>query len=390
MISVEEALSIVLEQKLELDTEQVKLENAAGRILAEDVFSNIPHPYFNVTAVDGYAFKHEEGIRELKQVGEIAAGDLYKSKTNKGECLRIFTGAAVPKDCDTVIMQEYTRAQGEQILITKLPEKAANVRKSGGQLKKGDRILQKGDRVNAAAIGLLKSLGITALIVFRKIKIKCLVTGNEFASSRSDLDQGKIFETNGLSLLTALGGWTEFSYETCPDDLKTMTAKVKDAAAASDLLIITGGVSVGDYDFSRDALEDSGYKVLFHKVRQKPGKPLLFARKGKHCAFGLPGNPRSVLVALEVYIKAYLRSIHHMPQRKWIRLPLAEAFIRKGDRAQFMSAQIENHRLKLHERQASHMLQSLAKADVLAYFPEDIERFKAGENIECLVLQDGY
>lgn len=390
MISVEEALSVVLEQKFELDTERLQLENTAGRVLAEDVFTQIPHPYFNVTAVDGYAFKHEDGIQSLKQVGEIAAGDLYNGKTNSGECLRIFTGAAVPNGCDTVIMQEQTSKDGTEIHLKKLPEKGSNVRKSGGQLKRGDCILQKGDQVNAAAIGLLKSLGINELIVFRKIRIKCLVTGNEFASERSDLDQGKIFETNGLSLLTALNAICDFDYETCPDDLDIMSGRVKKAKEESELLIITGGVSVGDYDFTRAALEECNYQILFHKVRQKPGKPLLFARDGDHCAFGLPGNPRSVLVALEVYIKAYLRSIQEMSQKEWIKIPLAENFTRKGDRAQFMSAKIENHRLKLHERQASHMLQSLAKADVLAYFPEDIEKFKAGEQIECLVLQNGY
>lgn len=390
MISIEEARKICLSQRLELQTESLSIEEAQGRFLAKDLTAELPHPFFDVSAVDGYAFRAAEQDSELKVIGEVPAGSLYESEIPHNCCVRIFTGATVPKDCDTVIMQEFSERNGDHVSFNKQQNQGANIRKSGGQIRPGDIIFKKGERINASALGLLRSLGIHVVSVYRKIRINCIVTGSEFANSIAELEEGKIFDSNGLSLEAEFRDWPcEFNYQLCQDDLNSLTEKVKELSEQSDLLILTGGVSVGDYDFSRAALEANNFDVLFHKVKQKPGKPLLLARQAECVAFGLPGNPRSVLISLELYIKDWMKVNLGANPRKWIMLPLKEKHKRRGDRAELLSATYEDDGLKLNEHQASHMLQSLARADYLIHFQENKSLFKAGDLVECLDLRNG-
>lgn len=390
MISFEEAYEKVLNEKIQLAVEECSLENSFQRVLAEDLHAPIPHPYLDVSAVDGYALKLDPNHSSYAVVDEIPAGKRLEHKIAKGECARIFTGAPLPEGTDTVVMQEHVSIEGEAIRLLQKTQKHANVRFRAEQIQANDCLLRTGHQINSASMALMKSLDIKGFKVYRKLRMKVLVTGNEFAESRFDLEGGKIFESNGLSIMHSIAPeLCEVSYEVCGDDLEALSARIAEAEQTSDVLILTGGVSVGDYDFSRAALENNDFKVLFHKVRQKPGKPLLFARKGGVIAFGLPGNPRAVHVALEVFIKDWMRVCLGAQPRKRLYLPLAHYYLRKGDRAEFMSAVYSPQGLVLNDKQASHMLLSFAKADFLVYFPAEKTHFSSADVLECIDLRNG-
>ena len=241
-------------------------------------------------------------------VGEVAAGNQAQEPLQAGETLRIFTGAPLPEGADTVIMQEKVNRVGEQILIKDEKLKAgANVRYQGEQIRKGAVALSKGTRIDVAAIGYLASLGISKLPVSTRPGIAIVVTGNEFCKPGEPLKAGKIYESNGLMLQLALQKTgIEASYYTCEDQPEKMQHLCRVLASEHDLLILTGGVSVGNYDFTRPSLEAVGFETIFHKVAQKPGKPMLFCVKGNKVAFGLPGNPRAVYMTFFKYIYPFL------------------------------------------------------------------------------------
>ncbi|MBL4734298.1 MAG: molybdopterin molybdotransferase MoeA [Flavobacteriales bacterium] len=393
MISREEARALVLKHARLLSSEDVNLIAAANLVLASDVVSPISHPGFDQSAMDGYCFNHislAQGFT-LKQCGEIQAGGDSKIEVGVGECARIFTGARLPSSCDTVIMQEQTSADGDQITFTNTALKtAANVRLEGEQLNKGEVALAKGSLLNSAGIGFLASLGVTEVSVSKKPSIHIICTGNEFAESKSDLNEGKIYESNGQMLVACLHHLgIEAVYETCTDQLDTLTDLISVREKESNLLLITGGVSVGDYDFTVPALEANGFETIFHKINQKPGKPLLFSKKEEVAAFGLPGNPRAVLICFYEYVHSYiLKSMGSLnPTLSALQLPLATNFKKKDDkRTHFLAAVIQKGQALLLNVQGSHMLGSMAAAEGLVVLPPEGKDYHAGELVEYHII----
>lgn len=394
LLPVEDALKLALEDLPLQPVASFPLSQVpADAVLAEQVLAPLSHPIFDQSAVDGYALRHEDFVEgnPLVLQEEIKAGDAGNTPLQAGHCMRIFTGAPVPPGADTVVMQEYTSQQSPGITISDAKlKKGGNIRRRGEQIQKGDLALEAGERINPAAIGFLASLGIPEVKVRQALKVKILVTGNEFAETEGDLQAGKIYESNGQMLQAALAReGIDCGFETVPDDLSITTEMVHEAAENHDLLLITGGVSVGDYDFTRPALEANGFRVVFHKVNQKPGKPLLYARNAQATAFGLPGNPRSVLVGFYMYVLAHIHArmaTQHIGLQQ-IRLPLNHDFRKRGDgKTHFLTGQLEGNGVNILGGQGSHMLQSFARARTIVTLPGSQTEYPAGSEVVVSLL----
>jgi molybdopterin molybdotransferase len=396
LLPVKEALDLALKNlplQLALPYRFSKTEPPSSYILVADVPAPLSHPIFDQSAVDGYALRHEdfEGEKTLTLAEEIKAGDAGDTALKAGEAMRIFTGAPVPPGADTVVMQEFTKVNQQGITITDTRlKKGGNIRRQGEQIRKGDIALQAGERLNPAAIGFLASLGIREVQIRQPLKVKILVTGNEFAEDEGDLQAGKIFESNGQMLQAALAQeGIEAMFETVPDDLPTTIEMVRQAAESHDLVLVTGGVSVGDYDFTRPALEANDFKIVFHKVNQKPGKPLLYARKPQVTAFGLPGNPRSVLVGFYMYVLPHIHARTGAQQigLTQIKLPLSHDFRKQSDgKTHFLTGRIDSDGVSILGGQGSHMLQSFARAGAIVTLPGEQTEYPAGSQVVVSLL----
>jgi molybdopterin molybdotransferase len=317
MIHVAEARKRVMDAVRTLPVEAVPLVDAVGRFTAEEVIAPFDHPLFHCSAMDGYAFA--EGTDAWKVVGEVAAGDVFSRPLLPGECVRIFTGAMLPEGADTVVMQELVQRDGDVMTHRDVKlKRGGNVRFKGEQLRAGDMVLPKGMRLEAGAIGLLASVGIAEVAVARRPRVAVLISGNEFAEG-SVPKPGKIFGSNGVMLQAALrGSDIEADIMLVGDDREALIAAWKSAMEGHDLVVSTGGVSVGDHDLVLPALEALGAQIIFHGVKQKPGKPMLFARLGNTPVFGLPGNPRAVMVLFLEYVLPFLRAMQRS-MAPWMR-----------------------------------------------------------------------
>ena len=381
MISVAEALALVDLHTNTFPSEIIPLELAMGRTLANDIFAPISLPPFRQSSMDGYAFIQDEQS-ELKLIGESKAGDFQNFSIKKGEAVRIFTGALVPDHADTVVMQEHVEKTSDGIRILKMPPIKSNVRGIGEQIQAGELALKSGTRINVPIIGFLGGFGLKEVSVTRKPSVRILVTGNEIQSGAGELGSGKIYESNSLMLKLALEsmGISVVQILTATDTQEeTENAICKGLAA--DVLIISGGISVGDYDFVEDALKKNEVKEVFYKVNQKPGKPFWFGKKDQKFVFALPGNPASTLMCFLVYVAPAIRKMFSgIPisltiQEGRITLPIQNNF----GKTLFLLAREENGSIELLPKQASSMLISFSMSNAILVFPAELEVLNAGE-----------
>jgi molybdopterin molybdotransferase len=392
MISVEEATRLIKENIHLLQPVSLPVSSAGRHVLAEDVYARVSIPNFNQSAMDGYALKHDDYLKakEFKIVGEIAAGDNKTVLLNTGEAIRIFTGAAVPASADSVVMQEKTEVNGNRLLVNDPDLKeGSNVRTTGTEIKEGELGLKKGTFLYPAAIGFLASIGVTDLLVYPKPKIQIIVTGNELKQPGVLLEYGQLYESNSITLESALRqvGITEINIHHVKDDLNEITSMITKALDQSDLVLISGGVSVGNYDFVVKAAENAGVRKLFHKVKQKPGKPLYAGVKGKKVLFGLPGNPASVLSCFYNYVIPaiqQLTGIKKIVERR--SLSLKVPYTKKAGLCYFLKGSFDSEGVTLLEAQESFRLSSFAIANCLVKLPEEQTEFRRGQVVETLVL----
>src|SRR6187431_207074 len=306
MIPVQEARQLIAEKCMPSRKEEVELIHSVGMVLAEDVYSPIDTPPFDQSAVDGYAFSFSQWNQKgpLTIVGEIPAGHVAHEKMKAHQTMRIFTGAHVPSGMDTVVMQEKVEVLGNELHI-KDPQLVggSNVRLKGSQTKAGTLALPKGHLLTPASISFLASLGIAIVQVYELPRVRIIVTGKELVLAGAILKAGMIYESNSAGLTAALKmlGITPLSVEVIDDDERAIMRAINRTIDA-DILILTGGASVGDYDFVPSALEKCGVQKVFHKVKQKPGKPFYFGVENQTLVFGLPGNPAAVLSCFYQYI----------------------------------------------------------------------------------------
>ena len=393
MISVQEAKSIVTKSVDPLDPRQVQLNQASGMTLAEDILSPIDVPGFDQSNMDGYAIRFEDyRSGDLLSIGPvIQAGSTDDFSLVKGQAARIFTGSAIPGNADTVVMQEKTKVDEQGLLNIDDPglESGTNVRKKGTDIRAGEKALAKDSLLTPAAIGFLASIGISAVKVYPNPLVVILITGKEIKKPGESLQRGQLYDSNSYILTSVLEQLhiTEVSIRWIDDDLEELSKELDQAISNFDLVLLTGGVSVGDFDFVGKAAMLTGVEELFHKVKQRPGKPLFFGKKGRKIIFGLPGNPSSVLTCFYEYVT---HAIEQMTKKKKLmtveRLPLAKAIQKKKGLTQFLKGNCENGVVSALEAQESFRLSSFATANCLIRFEEDQELLAAGDMVEVHLL----
>jgi|SRR6201993_467503 len=391
MISVEEAKGIITEHVFALAKKiTVPLADGLGCMLAEDVFAPLDLPPFNQSNVDGYVVRGLEN-KTWKVVGEVKAGDNCTFELKEGEAVRIFTGAMVPAGSDCVIMQERITRAGDKIQFAEIELKQGeHIRKAGAQIKKGALALPQGTVVNPAILGFLSGLGLAEVVVYAKPKITLIVTGNELQTVGSDLELGKVYESNSFAMQGALQmmGLKVDALHFIKDEKEKLNACVAKAILDTDLLLISGGISVGDYDFVKEVLDENKTETLFYKVAQKPGKPLYFG-KNKNCfVFGLPGNPASALTCFYEYVYTTLRIIQGKESifLNSLQLPALKNITKKKGLAHFLKAEISSNGVMPLEGQESFIMKSMAGAGAFIYLPADKENVAEGELVEVHVL----
>lgn len=393
MISVREAKDILGKVCEPLMPVIVPLKKAMGLVLAEDVFAAVDMPAFNQSAMDGYAFLYEDWKEgeTLTIEGQVQAGGRLQSPIQLKQAVRIFTGAAVPKDLDTVVMQEKVLVSDNQLEIKdNLFKKGNNVRLQGSEIRLGDLAMKKATKLTPAAIGFLAGIGVSEVLVYPNPRVKLVITGNELVQPGEPLDYGQVYESNSFALRAVLQqiGITDVAISFAKDNPAELKAVIEEALVDTDILLITGGVSVGDYDFVADSLLDCGVEKLFHKIKQKPGKPLFAGRKGSQLVFGLPGNPSSVLTCFYEYV---IPAIAMMAQNKTgilekRVLPLTHSFTKTNKLTQFLKAYYSNDSVTMLGAQDSFRLSSFATANCLVCLGEDEIEYKEGDRVEVHVF----
>jgi len=390
MITVKEAKEIIVE-KVGLNKDvQVQLNQALGNHLAEDIYAPVDVPLFNQSAMDGYAFNFDEKENEITIVDKIPAGDTRKIKTNKGEAVRIFTGSMVPDSCDTVVMQELTEVNENKLLVKDAGLKfGGNIRKKGHQIKKGDLALKKGTKIKPATIGFLASLGINQIKVYQTPKVAVLATGSELVKPGKEVVEGQVYEANTFMLQAVLNSiGIEPQVSLLQDDLETTKNAIKEALDNNDVVLLSGGISVGDYDFVKEALENNGVNQLFYKVKQKPGKPLFFGKKEDKLIFALPGNPGAALNCFYLYVLPAINITrgNETPFLKEVKLSVNQSYKKKSGRAEFLKAYTDGITVDLIDGQGSDVLLSFAKANCLVALPVEVESVQPKDIVPVILL----
>lgn len=294
------------------ETETVAVRDSLGRILAEDIVSTINVPSGTNSAMDGYAILGSDipasGTNELKVLGTAFAGKPFSDKVNSGECVRIMTGAVMPAGTDTVVMQEHVEKNHDRIRIDDENTAGANVRQAGEDIAAGDMVLTRGTEITPADIGFIASLGMAEVKMTRKLRVAFFSTGDELRSVGEALEVGQVYDSNRYTLYGMLArlGVEIIDMGVIRDDPQALQAGFEQAAARADVLITSGGVSVGEADYVKEILESVG-TVNFWKVAMKPGRPLAFGKINHTWFFGLPGNPVSVMVTFYQFVQPALR-----------------------------------------------------------------------------------
>jgi molybdopterin molybdotransferase len=390
MISVNEAKEIIQELVQSLTPLQLPLKEAFGLVLAEDIYAPIDIPAFEQSSMDGYALKFSEKEHALAIKGEMAAGTSKPISLQANEVARIFTGAPLPEGADTVVMQEKVRVvEGNLIIEDPLLQTGSNVRHKGAEVKEGGLAMAANTYLSAAAIGFLAGIGLTEVPVFPSPAVSVILTGNELQQPGNPLAFGQVYEANSVMLTVALekAGIRKVQVLSAEDELQALQNILEKALEESDLVLLTGGVSVGDYDFVVQAAENCGVVRHFHKIKQKPGKPLFFGSKEQKIVFGLPGNPSSVLTCFYQYVLPAIEAMLIKPECiEEIRATLSHDYPKAPGLTHFLKARFESGRVTPLHAQESFRLHSFAQADCFIVLEEEHGDYKAGDQVKVHLL----
>lgn len=394
LIDADAAASLVLEHTPVLGAERVPLANCPGRVLAEDLVARASLPGFPSSAVDGYAVRAADGGRSLLVVGESAAGRPFDGPIEPGVTIRVLTGGMLPAGADCVVMMEDVQLSGDVATVPAGLEPGQNFHAPGADLRAGERVLPAGMALGAAEMGLAAALGLAELPVGRRPRVALLSTGDELVEVGETAARGQIPDSNRWALLAALleAGSEVRLLGIGPDEPAALRRLVVDALAGADVLVTSGGVSVGTHDLVKPLLESLG-NVLVGRVKLKPGKPFTFATlpEGK-LAFGLPGFPVSSLVTFEVFVRPALRKMQGQTQLQRPTLP-----VRLGYDARATADRTEYQRVTLRRQggdlvaistgsQSSSRLMSLAGAHALVRIPPGDQGISEGTIVEAMIL----
>ena len=403
MYSVKEAESIILTQIKPLqETEKVSLEAAFGRILAEDISSDLDFPYWDNSAMDGYAVRYEdvkdtnpENPVTLKIIAEIPAGKVPEKIIQPGETARIFTGAMLPAGSDTIIMQENTDKKGERVAILIPPEKIGLfVRQRGTFYRAGNTLLKAGIALNSPEIAVLATAQATELTVFSRPQVAIFSTGDELINPDETLQKGQIIDSNryALTAFVASLGAIPRPLGIIKDNPDLLRETIRKAINSSAIVLSTGGVSVGDYDYIEGILGELGGKILIGSVAIQPGKPLTFATFPNGCIyFGIPGNPVSALVCCWRFVQMAIKKLSGLTeyQNKFLRVVTRDTLQSNGQREVYLWGKIEiiegvyQFQLASGQHNSANLI-NLAGTNALAIIPQGKTTIQAGETVEVL------
>ncbi len=398
MISVAEAIRIVEEQTQRLPVESVALADALGRVLAEDVVADSDLPPFNRAQMDGYAVRSADTIKEsgrLRVVGESAAGRGWNHEMKAGEAVRIMTGAPVPAGADSVQKVEVTTEQDGLVEIAEATQPGQFIVNRASEIKAGETVLQAGEEINAARMAALASFGYASVKVGKRPRVAVLATGTELVAVNEKPGADQIRDSNSYSLgaYAQLAGALVERLPLAEDDPELLKREISEAAARSDALILSGGVSMGVYDFTKAALHALDAEVFFERVSLRPGKPTVFARLGRALVFGLPGNPVSVSVTFNLFARTALRAMQGCRDaamlEEWARL--ARGVKGSMERASYLPAQLrsdEDGRLLAEPLKwgGSSDFVAFARATALVIVPEGAPRLDTGAKVRFVRL----
>ena len=396
-ISLEQALNILMDHVTHGKTERKTLEDCLGLVLSEDVYALLDMPPFSRSAQDGYALCSKDSIGatgenpvKLKVTGKIYAGDHLDVQVRPGEAVRIMTGAMVPVGADCVLRQEDTDEGEDVVQIYKEVEPSCSICFKGEEYKKGHTLLHAGTKIDAAALAVASGNGIMELPVYRRVKAAVVSSGSELVEPGTPLTPGKIYNTNTVYMkarLHQLGAQVMMS-RTVGDELEIMEEALKEAANQAELVITTGGVSVGQKDLTEEALLSIGAEILFHGIAIKPGMPTLAAEKDGVLFIGLSGNPFSAAIPFEMFVREILSLKMGDPDLKLRReaLTAVTGFSKNSRRRRFLRGKAEGKEVWLPDQQANGQMRSMVGCNCLIEIPAGSGPVKAGDKVEVLWL----
>jgi molybdopterin molybdotransferase len=401
MIDYLEALREVVARAKPLAAESISLADALGRTLARDVRAGEPIPPFSKATMDGYAVRAADtraagdtGVVELEVVEDLPAGRVCRKAIGPGQAVRIMTGAPLPVGADAVVMVEDTDKAGGRVRILRPASQGDDIGEAGEDVQKGALVLEKGDLVGPAEVGMLAALGHASVRASRRPEVAVIATGDEIVEPGRKPRPGQIRNSNGHALRAmALQAGAKTDYlGIARDQDSSLKLKIRKARKA-DILVLSGGVSVGDHDLVKEELSGSGVRPVFWRVRIKPGKPVFFGVRGRQLVFGLPGNPTSAMVTFHLFVRP---AIDRLLGRKTLgpragKAVLEKAIALKPGRTQFLRAVLAGNgpalRVEPFPDQKSGVLKSMVRSRALIVVPADVSRIEAGDIVEILFLE---
>jgi molybdopterin molybdotransferase len=379
------------------ETETVTLHQSLGRVIAQDILSPANVPNYDNSAMDGYAFNSQDlNIPQLTIIGTAFAGKAFAGSIKSGECVRIMTGASMPQGSDTVAVQEKVLSDGDSIQFTEAPKPRANVRYAGEDLQQGQNVLSAGHLIQPADLGLLASLGIAQVNVYRKLKVAFFSTGDELVAIGKPLASGQVYDSNRYTLYGMLNrlGVEVIDLGAIADDPLQLENTLLHAATLADVIITSGGVSVGEADYMKALLSKHG-QVMFWKIAMKPGRPLAYGKVGNAHYFGLPGNPVAVMVTFYQFVREALLTLMGQPATNPLPMFTVEctAPIKKlTGRTEFQRGILYTDaagtwKVKPTGAQGSAILSSMSLANCFIVLDETVGNLDAGAMVRVQVLQ---
>jgi molybdopterin molybdotransferase len=401
MIQVDEARELILSKIQFKGVEKISINECLGRILMEDIVAKRNNPPLDNSAMDGYALIAEdiqsaspENPVKLQVADEVAAGYTSEKVLQAGEAFRIMTGAPIPKGADAVIMQEDTDKSGDAVLVKDKAEVGENIRLAGEDVREGEVVIQKGAPINPAHIGMMAVVGRSQVFVSQRPKVAILSTGDEILDLDEHAEGPCIYNSNGYMLSAQIrsAGGIPCYLGIAKDTEEDLMEKFR-WALECDLVVSSGGVSVGDYDLVKASLKKLGQDMLFWKVAMKPGKPLAFGKIGETPIFGLPGNPVSSFVSFEQFVRPSIRKVLGCSRltHKTVQAKLTCPIRKKPGRQHFLSSNLlwENgeYQVTPNGEQGSGILKSASLANSLIIFPLELEKLAEGEPVDVQILE---
>jgi len=400
-----EAQRIVLDAALPLGCEKVGLLEALGRVLGEDIIAPRANPPWDNSAMDGFAVRWEDIKKEhaitkpveLTVIEDVPAGKMPTKTVGPGQAIRIMTGAPVPQGADTVVRVEYTEPAETTVRIFEPEPQGANIRPMGDDVKKGECIIAQGTQLRPAEIGMLAILGKSLVLVHQRPRVAILSTGDELADLDEQFDENKIINSNSYGIAAAVqeAGGIPLLLGIARDEPQALKDKISQGLGC-DILVLSGGVSMGDYDFTKIVFAELGADMHFWKLAIRPGQPFAFGKIQGKLAFGLPGNPVSSMVTFEQVVRFALLKLagHRQFERPVVEALFQESFSKQTDRRHFLRGILEKIDGQLTVRttgkQGSGILTSMVKANGLIDIPEETERLHPGDVVKVQVLSKNF